>query len=265
MAPSGDDQQYDAIAEFYDFTSTSRDRQDVGFYVEMAKQSAGPVLELGCGTGRVLVPIARAGIEIVGVDPSAHMLAVCRDKLSREPQVVQSRVRLVEGDMRRIALDRQFPLVTTPYRSFQHLLTVEEQLSCLNSIREHLTPEGRLVLDVFNPSLAMLVDERSFEERGDEPEFTMPDGRKVVRRFRTVARNLPEQSFRAEEVFCVAHPDGRHERVVQAYQVRYLFRFEAEHLLARVGFRLQEVYADYDKSPYGTKEPGELILVATRQ
>lgn len=86
------------FAEFYDYVIPYRDRQDVAFFVEMAMQAAGPVLELGCGTGRVLIPTARAGVEIVGLDSSAPMLAVCQEKLSREPENVQARVRLVRAD-----------------------------------------------------------------------------------------------------------------------------------------------------------------------
>lgn len=86
------------FAEFYDYVIPYRDRRDVGFFVAMARQAGGPVLELGCGTGRVLIPTARAGVEIVGLDVSAPMLAVCREKLSRKPEEVQARVRLVRAD-----------------------------------------------------------------------------------------------------------------------------------------------------------------------
>lgn len=107
-----------------------RDRPDVASYVKQAQESGGPGLELGCGTGRVLIPPARAGIEIVGVDLSRSMLAICRDKLAREPDDVRARVEMVEADMRRFDLGREFRLVTLPFRPFQHLMTVQDQLSC---------------------------------------------------------------------------------------------------------------------------------------
>jgi len=259
---SGYDEEF--AAELYDHIEPYKNRQDVAFYVEMAQQSGGPVLEIGCGTGRVLIPTAQAGIEIVGLDNSEHMLAVCREKLSPEPAEVQSRVELVRGDMRRFDLGRTFALVTTPFRPFQHLITVEDQLSCLASIHRHLADGGTFVLDLFNPDLQRLVDEKYLTEQEDEEPFTMPDGRRVTRRNRIASRDPFNQIHQCELVYYVTHPDGREERLVHAFPFRYLFRFEGEHLLARSGFRVEDVYADFDKSPYGSKYPGELILVARK-
>jgi SAM-dependent methyltransferase len=256
--------EYALVAEFYDHVAPYRERQDVAFFVELARASGGPVLEIGCGTGRVLIPTAQAGLEIVGLDASAAMLSICRARLAREPADVQSRAQIVEGDMREFDLGREFRLATIPFRPFQHLITVEDQLACLTSIHRHLADGGKLILDVFNPSLPHLVEEPYLAEFGDEPGFTMPDGRKVVRRSRIVARDLFNQVQDIELIYYVAHPDGREERLVHRFQMRYLFRFEAEHLLARTGFHVEAVYADYDRSPYGSKSPGELILVAAK-
>ena len=143
--------EYMSIAELYDHVVPYRERGDVGFFVEAARESGGPVLEVGCGTGRVLIPTARAGIEITGLDLSPHMLAICREKLKTESQDVQSRIRLVEGDMRQFELGRTFRLVTLPFRPFQHLTTVEEQLACLGCLRRHLAEGGKLILDIFKP------------------------------------------------------------------------------------------------------------------
>jgi ubiquinone/menaquinone biosynthesis C-methylase UbiE len=119
------------IAELYDQVVPYRERPDVPFCVEEATRSGGPVLELGCGTGRILVPVARAGIEIVGLDNSESMLDVCRKRLDDEEQAVRSLVTLRQGDMRRLRLDRSSPLITMPFRSLQHMLSASEQLSCL--------------------------------------------------------------------------------------------------------------------------------------
>ena len=252
------------IAEFYDSVVPYRERQDVNFFVEMARRSGGPVLELGCGTGRVLIPIAKSGIEIVGLDASPMMLSVCREKLLHESNEVQSKVLdLVQGDMRAFELSRKFSLVTIPFRPFQHLLTVADQMSCLENIRKHLVAGGKLVLDIFNPSLLLLADEQYLQEHGEEPEFTTADGRKVVRRARIVWRDYFNQITHNELIYYVTHPDAREERFVHQFPMRYLFKFEAEHLLARCGFGVEAVYADYDQSPYGSKYPGELIIVAT--
>jgi len=265
MNHAGGYEEYAVTADLYDHVVPYRDRPDASFFVEAAQESGGPVLEVGCGTGRILIPTARAGIEIVGLDLSPHMLAVCRERLLKEPGDVQVRVQLIEADMRQFSLGQAFKLVTTPFRPFQHLTTVDDQLSCLECIHRHLVKGGRLILDIFNPSLEALTRDDGGQERGDEPEFTTPDGRRVVRRDRIVSRDLFNQINYVELIYYVTHPDGREERLVHAFPMRYLFSFEAEHLLARCGFEVEQVYADYDKSPYGSKYPGELIFVAKKE
>ena len=257
-------EEYAFVADLYDHVGLYRDRPDVRFYVEAATAAGSPVLEVGCGTGRVLIPTARAGVDIVGLDLSPHMLAICRQRLQEEPETVRGRVRLVEADMRHFDLGSRFTLATIPFRPFQHLITVEDQLSCLASIRRHLVDDGVLILDLFNPSLDFLVNRPVGEELDEEPPFTTPDGRQVIRRQKTVAIDRFQQVGHYELIYYVSHPDGRQERLVQAFPLRYVFRFEAEHLLARAGFTLEHVYADYDKSPYGSKYPGELLMVARR-
>jgi SAM-dependent methyltransferase len=256
--------EYQFVADLYDHVGLYRDRPDVRFYVEAATTAGSPVLEVGCGTGRVLIPTARAGVDIVGLDLSPHMLAVCRQRLQEEPDALRGRVRLIEADMRDFELGLRFTLATIPFRPFQHLITVDDQLRCLAGIRRHLVDNGLLILDLFNPSLDFLVNRPVGEELDEEPPFTTPDGRTVIRRQKTVAIDRFQQVGQYELIHYVTHPDGRQERLVQAFPMRYLFRFEAEHLLVRAGFTLEHLYADYDKSPYGSKYPGELLMVARR-
>jgi SAM-dependent methyltransferase len=257
-------EEYAVTAELYDYIVPYRQRADVAFFVDAARDSGGLVLEAGCGTGRVLIPTAREGIEITGLDLSPEMLKVCRERLERESPEVRARVRLVEADMRAFDLDRTFRLVTLPFRPFQHLLTVDDQLACLDCIRRALEPGGRLILDVFNPSLEGLTRQNLGKEMSPEPEFSMPDGRRVLRKHKMVSRDPFRQIIETDLVYYVTHPDGRQERLVHHLTMRYFFRFEAEHLLARAGFEVEQLYADYDKSPFGSKNPGELIFVAKK-
>ncbi len=257
--------EYRPIAELYDHVPLYRDRSDVAFYVHMATAAGGPVLELGCGTGRVLIPTARAGVEVVGLDASPHMLAACRAHLAREPDELRARVALVAGDMRDFDLGRTFALVTIPFRPFQHLTGVADQLACLATVRRHLVDGGTLVFDVFNPSLDALAAEKPGVEVGDEAPFTTPDGRRVVRRFRIVSYDRFNQVNQTELIYYVTHPDGREERLVHAFAMRYLFRYEVEHLLARAGFQLQQVFSGCDRAPYGSTYPGDLVLVARKE
>jgi SAM-dependent methyltransferase len=256
--------EYELIAGLYDHVIPYRERADVDFFVAAAREAGGPVLELGCGTGRILIPTARAGLEIVGVDLSPGMLAVCQERLRNEPEEIQARVELVHADMRRFELARRFGLATLPFRPFQHLLTVADQLACLAQIHRHLADAGVLILDLFNPSLDFLANRAIGAELGEEPPFSMADGRRIVRRHTVVAQDRFEQINDVEISYDVAYPEGREERLVHAFRMRYLFRYEAEHLLARSGFLVEQLYADYDKSPYGSKYPGELIFVARK-
>jgi len=137
-------------------------------------------------------------------------------------------------------------------------------LTCLGCIRRAMAQDGRLILDIFNPSIEALVRTNFGEEMADEPEFTMPDGRKVIRKHSIVSRDNANQINHVELIHYVTYPDGHKERLVMAFPMRYLFRFEAEHLLVRAGFAVEQLYADYDKSPYGSKVPGELIFVARK-
>ncbi len=264
MDPTGGYQDYAFVADLYDHVVPYRERPDIAFYVELAEASDGPVLEVGCGTGRVLIPTARAGVEIVGLDLSTHMLNVCRLRLEQEPKEVQARVQLVEADMRDFDLGRNFSLASIPFRPFQHLMTIEDQLACLNVIHHHLVDGGVLVFDIFNPSLHSLVRDDLGQEIGDEPEFIAPDGRRVIRRHKVVERNLFNQINLVELIYDITHPDGQEQRLVHAFPMRYLYRYEAEHLLARAGFKVESVYADFEKNPYGSTYPGDLIFVASK-
>ncbi len=255
---------YDAItsiAEFYDATLVYQERKDIEFYVSEARAADGPVLELGCGTGRVLMPTARAGIEITGLDASANMLARCRAKLEAEPEAVRARVALVRGDLADFDLGRQFTLITIPFRPFQHLLTVEQQLGCLNAVRRHLAPSGRLIFDVFHVEPTSVFDAAWMEEKEDAPAARLADGRIVRRTVRISAFHRAAQINEVEFCWYVTHPNGRREQIRWRVGLRYYYRFEVEHLLARAGLKVTALYGDVDRSPYGDQSP-DMIFVA---
>lgn len=252
-------------ADFYDQVELYQHRPDIAFYTALATEHGGPVLELGSGTGRVLLPTARAGVDITGLDLSDGMLGVCASKLAEETDEVQHRVRLVRDDMRTFDLGRRFGLVTIPFRPFQHLVTVDEQMACLACVHRHLEPGGVLALDVFNPSLPRLVDPKYLEESEIEQPFVMPDGRSVARRDRNASVDLVNQVIHVEFIYYITHPDGRQGRLVDPFPLRYFFRYEVEHLLVRAGFRVEAVYGDFDRTPVGATAASELVFVARRQ
>jgi SAM-dependent methyltransferase len=257
------------IAEYYDESPLVRGRtQDVAFYVDAVRENGEPVLELGCGTGRVTLALARAGYRVTGLDASQRMLERCERKLAAAPAEVQQRVKLVQGDMVRFELGERFQTVIIPFRPLQHLLELDEQIACLESVRRHLVlegrrsgePSGKLVLDVFQTDAERMHDP-DFHQEAPVTEYSTPDGRRVRTVERIAAFHRAEQRNDVEMIFYVRHAHGKEERLVFAWPLRYFFRYEVEHLLARCGFRVRAVYGDFDRSPLVDASP-EMIFIA---
>jgi SAM-dependent methyltransferase len=254
---------YDSfIADFYDHSPVVAGRvQDVEFYRGAAGEFGGPVLELGCGTGRVTLALAQAGHRVTGLDLSQRMLDRCAGKLAALPAELRERVRLVQGDMTRFNIAEKFRLVIVPFRPFQHLLEVRQQIDCLTCVGRHLAPGGRLVLDFFHCDPRRIHDPAFLKESAPLAEYEMPGGRRVVLTERTVAFHYGRQCNDVEMYYGVTHPDGRKERLVFAFTIRYFFPYEVEHLLARCGFRVAALYGNFDRSPLEDASP-EMIFVA---
>lgn len=261
--PRWSDGTYDSLDDLgllYDHVGAYRQRRDVALYVAEASRETGRVLEVACGTGRVLIPIARAGVAIAGLDRSRGMLARCRANLAAEPSEVQQRVTLHEGDMRDFAIGEGFALATIPFRAMQHLLSIDDQLSCLDCIRRHLAPGGRLIFDVFNPNFARL-SAPSPEEFEDTPDTPLPDGTHFRRTGRIPAVHRVDQINDIELIYYITSADEKTERRVHSFPMRWYLRYELEHLLSRAGFVVEELYGDFDRSPLIDESP-EIIVVA---
>ncbi len=251
--------EYVDYAEYYDFDHDTA--VDVPFYLDYAHQCGSPILELACGTGRLLIPLAEAGFEAYGVDFSQNMLAVCRQKVT--DRRLQDRVHLLQADMAAFDLPcKSFHLAYVPVRSFMHLFTQQDQLSCLSRVYRHLRPGGCFIVDVYAPNFRRLAEEPDgpFVVR---KEYDLPNGHHVIRRDRFVRNDLVRQ---------IQHYQIRFEEydssstLVRARTIpldtRYTFRYELQLLLERVGFEILAVYRDYDRNPYdGT---GEIIMVSHR-
>lgn len=257
---------YGVTPEFgmlYDSVPAYGARTDVPFYVEEAQRSGGPVLEIGCGTGRISLPIARAGVLMTGVDGSEQMLARFREKVDAEAGDVRDRITLHTGDARDFSLGKTFPLVIAPFRILQHIVTIDDQLRCLGSVARHLSPGGRFVFDVFNPTFRYLTMDRS-AEREETPRFQLPDGRAMSRSFRVPRVRWIEQVSESELIYYVyGSPDEEPVRHVQAFDMRWYLRAELVHLLARAGFTVRDIFGNFDRSPLRDDSP-EMVVVAER-
>jgi len=219
---------------------------DAAFYRALAEEAGGPVLELGCGTGRVLLPIAALRIPCVGLDASPAMLAALRAK---NPP---ANLELVEGRMESFDLGgRRFPLITCPFRAFQHLLDVPAQLAALANVRRHLAPGGAFAFDVFDPKLAWIAGPSDAERL--DATFTR-DGVET-RRFARARTDLAAQTLDVTFRFEPAQVEGN-----TTVRLRWFYRYEIEHLLARAGFTDLTIYGGYDRRPW--RPEGETIIVA---
>jgi hypothetical protein len=172
----------------------------------------------------------------------------------------RERVHLVQGDMAKFDLGEKFRLIIIPFRPFQHLLEVKEQIACLDCVRKHLMPGGRLILDVFQTDAERMHDPVHMRET-PIVEYKTGDGRKVGITERVAAFHRAEQINDVEMIFTIEHPGGKKERLVFAWPLRYFFRYEVEHLLARCGFRVKALYGNFDRTPLEDTSP-EMIYVA---
>ena len=244
---------YDAVYAYLDY--------DIPFYVQEALSVAGPVLELGCGTGRVSLAIAAEGTDVLGIDISPRMVEAARRK-ARERHLDERAV-FDTGDMAELRLDRTFGMVALPFRSFQSMLTVEDQRSALANAARHLAPGGLLVLDVFNPDVGELAS-------GDEAtpfhvrDVEQPDGGNIVVWGQNGWDGF-EQVNHARLIIEELDANGvMKRRLYRDFDQRYTFRYEMEHLLELAGFRVEALYGDFEGSEVSV-DSDDLIWVARRQ
>jgi SAM-dependent methyltransferase len=259
------DALYDSfIADYYDESPIVKGRlQDVAFYRDAAREFGDPVLELGCGTGRITMALAEAGKRVTGLDLSERMLERAVKKRAQLRVEARERVHLVQGDMTQFDLGERFRLIIIPFRPFQHLLEVRQQIDCLECVRKHLAAGGRLILDVFQTDAERMHDPVHMREM-PVTEYQTADGRQVRISERVAAFHRAEQRNDVEMIFSIRHKDGRQESLVFAWPLRYFFRYEVEHLLVRCGFRVTALYGNFDRTAIGDDSP-EMIFAAEKQ
>lgn len=242
-------------ADYYDYYALGTPG-DVEFYVQQAQSAGGAVLELGCGTGRVTIPTARAGVEIVGLDLSLQMLVAAAAKSQQETQQVRSRLKWIEGDMRTFSLNRRFNLITMPFRSLQCMLSVDDQLQCLAAVARHLEPDGRLAFDVFDPDINYVSAHLGplGEAVKLHARFIYPPTGADVLVWETSDYDQAQQVLTQIRTFEELRADhvGNY-RLHSGIAMRYTFRYEMEHLLHLAGYEVVELYSDFAGSAY---QPG---------
>jgi ubiquinone/menaquinone biosynthesis C-methylase UbiE len=246
---------YDPFARYYDADFNDY-VDDVHFYRQYAQRQGGAILELMCGTGRVLVPLAADGFTLTGVDSSPAMLARARERLAAQEL---TNATLIEGDVREVILpERHFGLAFVAINSFMHLEHVRDQLATLEIARKALNKRGLLVLDLFNPDPVQIMaeDNRLVLDRAYEL-----DG-KHVQKFVAIDSDISTQTSAVTYIYDETDKAGALTRRTMRFTMRWFYRYELEHLLARADFMLRAIYGSYDLDDY-TSSSARLIVVAS--
>jgi ubiquinone/menaquinone biosynthesis C-methylase UbiE len=257
--PASDATRFDRFARFYD-ADYRHYADDLAAIADLAAEQGDPILELGCGTGRVLIPLAAAGHTISGIDISPALLDVTRQKI-RNTQYAPH-ITLHQADLRTFDLsDKHFAFAFCTSNTLMHLTTQADQVAALSNAYRHLRPGGLLMIDLFNPDLARLLAVNGLMELADQ-WLDQTTGVYVIKwsvRTVDVAEQLQETLFVYEEIL----PDGDVRRTPCPFTLRYLWRSEAELMLQIAGFAVEEVWGDFDGGSYGS-ESEHLILLARK-
>lgn len=245
--PDGSEVYGDAV--LYD-AEEKQEQSDLPFYLAAARRARGPVLELACGTGRLTLALAGAGIDVTGLDISAPMLALARKKAAKEGL----KAVFVRGDARSFRLERRFRLIFIPFNSMQHLSDRASLERFFASVRAHLSPGGRFMLDVFNPHPGCLV--RDQDELLPVFCYKDPRGAKQI---------LVEEQYaydRAAQVSRIIwhYTRGRRRFASRKLNMRCFFPQELDALLHYNGFKTLRKYGDFDLSPFASDSPKQVMV-----
>jgi SAM-dependent methyltransferase len=264
-APPG---PFDAFARYYDADYRNY-AEDVDLILTLATESAGkgaresggPILELGCGTGRLLLPLAQQGHTVTGLDVSPALLAVARRKLQGSP--FAAAVELVEADMRRYSLARKnYAFAFCTSNTLMHLADPGDQMAALRNTHRHLRRGGALLLDLFNPDVLRLAAVDGLQELADQWQDDDSGAQVIKWAVRSVdwAEQIQETIFIYEETL----PDGGSRRTICPFTLRFLWRHEAELMLQAAGFTVEAVWGDFEGGAYDAASD-HLILLARKE
>jgi len=249
-------EQAERLAALYDLDLPHGPSPAIDWFRAIARRTGGPILELGCGTGRVAIPLAQDGHEVVGLDRSAAMLARAEKNARRDGVSL----RLVEGDMRSFSFSEAFALIAVPSNTFL-MLTPDERWACLARSREHLSPTGLFALDLFQPD----PDRIAGVDGGVREEWTRHDsesGREVTK-FSSTRSDVDKTTFRwwYEQL----DDEGRVLRWQREATLHFLYRGEAELMFAKAGFDIEALHGDYDGSAVQGHSPKLLVIARRRE
>lgn len=257
------------FASFYDFYDDPEYRQDeLQMYRDLASEAGDPILELACGTGIITVELARAGFHVTGLDISSDMLQVAQEKIPREDTAVQSRIRLVEADMKDFRLDEKFNGIFIPSNSFGYLTTLADQKSCLQAIYAHLKPQGFTVIEERNytPEVLMGMLQRRAAVTVHRAAVNPMTGKYTTYNWITHHIDFITQTIFGRRFIDEIQDDGTVKRYVPAggaHRTHYFNRSELQLLIEQAGFTVRDVWGGSDRQPLGSRS-FNMIFVAQK-
>jgi SAM-dependent methyltransferase len=253
--PGGSEPYPDVIARFYDAVYAHvRDGVDNEWYLDRMARAGGAVLEIGVGTGRLFAEARRRGLDVWGIDVSPAMIERCREKLA---PVDRERVQV--ADAVSFQTDRRFALVCAPFRVLSHVYDAADQLRLLDTVHDCLQPGGAFLFDLYVPNLKLLVD--GLTESTDFDGEWAP-GRRLRRLTSAGPADLARQTTPVCMTFVWDEEDGEH-RKSWAFEMRFFFRFEIEHLVARSTLRLESIHGSFAGEPLAA-DSREFIVTCRR-
>ena len=249
---------YDQIAPFYDIEHAHFD-EDVSLYLNYAEMCSGPLLELACGSGRLLVPLASEGYDLTGVDSSKSMLDLAR--LTLEEAGLADQCTLVQENMCTMHLGRKFCLAFLALGSFAHVYKRQEQRQTLATVHDHLTVGSRFILDISNEDVRYM--EHLSGQMLHQGTWKRKDGSllsHVVSPAASQTKHLLELTHFYDE-----HRQGEAVRRTVTTTHLYLFeKNEVELLLEEASFEIIDVFGDYEMSPFELESPRMIFIAEAR-
>lgn len=251
---------YETVARYYDAENAFK-TDDLAFYSDLVADlldgQDGPVLDVGSGTGRVLLHLAQEGLRVTGFEVSPAMLARARRKLEILPDL-GTQVTMIEADMQGVQLAERYPLITVSYHTFMHVRTQAEQLAALARFRDWLTPDGLLIIDLPNPGdLYASPDDGSVVL---ERSFVEPESGHVVMQQSVSALDRAEQRMDITWIYDEIDEEGVVHRTLAPQTLHYYFPAEMDLLLRAAGLVREDFIGDYDGSPFEDASPRMIVL-----
>jgi SAM-dependent methyltransferase len=255
MNPEDSVYNSERFARYYDLDQNGF-ADDIPFYLNLAQQTGAPIFELGCGTGRLLLPLAHAGYAITGIDASATMLAIARQKISAAG--LENKATLVPADMRCATLPRRFRFGFCGNNTLMHLAALNEQYAALQTAFGLLRPGGLFAVDLPNPHLSSLTEEQT-PLMLEKEMFDPLSGRRVLKFF-SQRGDLTTQVANITLIYDEIDPDGAVRRTLAPMRMRWIYPYEARLLMEAAGFHVEEVYGSYDLEPFGRLSERMILL-----